>query len=47
MYDCLIVPTLSALADIFEVPEHLMKFRLNELGMKYYTKRGDVFVETE
>ena len=47
VYDCLIVPTLGALADIFEVPEHLMKVRLNELGMKYYIRRGDMFVEAE
>lgn len=45
-YNKLILPTLNGLADIFEVPKHLMKFRLKELKMGYYVDERDVFIKT-
>lgn len=43
IYNKLILPTLNGLADIFEVPKHLMKCRLKELKMKYYIDERDTF----
>ena len=42
----LLLPSLDALADIFEVPTKLMRYRLEELNMKYYTIKGDRFIES-
>lgn len=44
-YNKLILPSLSGLADIFEVPTHLMKHRLKELKLKYYLDERDKFIE--
>ncbi len=44
-YNKLILPTLNGLADIFEVPKHLMKCRLTELKMKYYIDERDTFIK--
>lgn len=46
IYQQLIFPTVDTLADIFGVPEHLMKFRLEKLGIKYYERKGNRFVES-
>lgn len=45
-YNKLILPTLNGLADIFEVPKHLMRFRLKELKMGYYVDERNVFIKT-
>ena len=45
IYNRLILPSLSGLADIFGVPIHIMEHRLKELKMKYYIDEKDKFVE--
>lgn len=45
VYNKLILPTLNGLADIFEVPKHLMKCRLTDMKMKYYIDERDMFIE--
>lgn len=45
IYNRLIVPSLSGLAEIFEVPEHLMKHRLQSLKLRYYINERNMFVE--
>lgn len=44
IYNRLILPSLNGLSDIFEVPKHLMKYRLEELKMRYYLDERDVFI---
>lgn len=45
IYNKLILPTLDGLADIFEVPKHLMKCRLMGLKMNYYIDEKDKFIK--
>jgi len=45
IYNKLILPTLNGLADIFEVPKHLMRYRLKELKLGYYVDERDVFIK--
>lgn len=45
IYHKLLLPSLDGLADIFEVPHHIMKFRLKELKMRYYIPLKNEFVE--
>lgn len=45
IYNKLILPSLSGLSEIFEVPKRLMQCRLTELKLKYYIDERDKFVE--
>lgn len=45
IYNKLILPSLNGLSDIFEVPNHLMKRRLEGLNMKYYLDEREKFIE--
>lgn len=45
VYNKLILPSINGLCDIFEVPSHLMKFRLENLKMKYYIDEKDLVIE--
>ena len=47
VYNKLLIPSLDGLAEIFQVPKHLMEYRLKELRLEYYIIKGDRFVKSK
>lgn len=45
IYNKLILPSLSGLADIFQVPKKIMEYRLKELKLRYYLDERATFIE--